>query len=182
MLQTHFDTLGKYTRNIPKYQPLYLTSWTSTKTYSPKHMRCLSNLLCPTCSQGLTHLWYGVATTVGEKKLVAHWPKRSVYYWAYLCIHHLVAGVNLSEKYDFVSWDDDYSQLNGKIEVIFQSPPTRSPIVIPGGYILAINHSWLIWILLDNPNNPINPGGHQHLNRSLRLPLDSIVFKLHQHH
>ena len=29
-----------------------------------------------------------------------------------------------SEKYQFVSWDDDYSQLNGKIKVVFQSPPT----------------------------------------------------------
>ena len=26
-----------------------------------------------------------------------------------------------SEKYDFVNWDDGYSQLNGKIKVMFQS-------------------------------------------------------------
>jgi hypothetical protein len=38
---------------------------------------------------------------------------------------YLVAGLNPSEKYEFVSWDY-YSQLNGKIKFMFQTP-YRSP-------------------------------------------------------
>jgi hypothetical protein len=46
-------------------------------------------------------------------------------------IDNLVGGFNPSEKYEFVSWDDD-SQLNGKsLKIIFfipwfQSPPSYS--------------------------------------------------------
>ena len=32
----------------------------------------------------------------------------------------MVGGLTPSEKYEFVSWDDD-SQLNGKIKVMFQT-------------------------------------------------------------
>ena len=39
-------------------------------------------------------------------------------------IYILVGGSNPSEKYEFVNWDDDIPNINGKIKVMFQSPPT----------------------------------------------------------
>jgi len=40
----------------------------------------------------------------------------------------LVAGFNPSEKYEFVNWGY-YSQLNGKVKAMFQSPPTSILII-----------------------------------------------------
>ena len=33
----------------------------------------------------------------------------------------MVFGLNPSEKYEFVSWDDDHPQLNGTIQVMFET-------------------------------------------------------------
>jgi len=43
---------------------------------------------------------------------------------------YLVGGFNPSEKYEFVSWDDDISQLNGKIKAMFQTTNQKIMYVI----------------------------------------------------
>ena len=40
----------------------------------------------------------------------------------------LVGGLNPSEKYDFVNWDDEIPNISGKIKNGNQSPPTSYSI------------------------------------------------------
>ena len=42
-----------------------------------------------------------------------------------MCHEILVGGLNPSEQYEFVNWDDD-SQLNEKIQVMFQTTNQNS--------------------------------------------------------
>ena len=41
---------------------------------------------------------------------------------------YLVGGFNPSEKYEFVSWDDEIPNIWKVIKAMFQSPPTRYTI------------------------------------------------------
>ena len=52
------------------------------------------------------------------------------------CSNHF----NPSEKYEFVNWDD-YSQLNGKIKAMFQSPPTSYPQITVWSILSNINYN-----------------------------------------
>ena len=56
-----------------------------------------------------------------------------IYIWfimvyVYIYVYCLVVSTYPSEKYDFVSWDDDNPNVYGKTSKIpwFQSPPTRT--------------------------------------------------------
>ena len=67
------------------------------------------------------------------------------------CKRLLVGGFNLSEKYEFVSWDDS-SQYDGKNHpVMFQSPPTSLPGRVPSPQPPPTIHRGATWMRRQRP-------------------------------
>ena len=71
-------------------------------------------------------------------------------------IHLLVGGFNPSEKYEFVSWDDNYSQLIWKVITMFQSPTSLSAHLWASTYLFWLESPGTILqsLLLSNWTNP----------------------------